>query len=355
MLLHDAQAKRAGPHYPSFGACRGVGEPQDGQDGVVGGSCKGQRWDSEIASAQAMGHRSGVVPSGSEERGCSLEGEPAELDTGMPQLGALLLVPCAVIGAGCAPWRIGQAPSDLSEDPTPGTHLLSQPALRGTDGGRCGVIGHEGTVALDLRHGCEIAHRGVVTGQVSRWWVVRKTCCTKQPSSPVCWFPAASIQAILQPAQEVDVSKHLVKYVIVGLLVGAAVIGAVVAWLGGRFFGWAFIPAWPIAAGVLFVTRIPGIFIEAARDHAVDERIKELEARDALPARTVEMPNGVLVTFYNDEGHVTWSIDGLEGEPHFLFHSFAQDALTRQQLDAGEEPWFPDAAERLKKRQSGTT
>lgn len=129
-----------------------------------------------------------------------------------------------------------------------------------------------------------------------------------------------------------------------------AAIGAALAGIAA-LFGADFLPVWAVATLVLFV---PGLRRELRWAKAMDRVKREDEHLAALPSRTVTMPNGVRVIFTKDGDHVTWKFEGLVGEPHFLLHGFAQDRLAKEQLAAGETPWFPDAVERLARERTET-
>lgn len=71
--------------------------------------------------------------------------------------------------------------------------------------------------------------------------------------------------------------------------------------------------------------------------------------------RTIEVGDGLAVVFVRDGAEpvgdapaaVSERYVGIRGTPSRVVRDVARERLTRRQLEAGEEPWFPDVAARL--------
>jgi hypothetical protein len=115
----------------------------------------------------------------------------------------------------------------------------------------------------------------------------------------------------------------------------AAVIAAIVAWVAG----WPLLTVWLAVSLAALVYVVPKEM----------DRVRQEALREASPKRAVQLADGLTVVFTKIGDRVTWEFHGLIGEPHFLAHDTAREILTAGQIADGEEPWFPDMAERLRK------
>jgi hypothetical protein len=101
---------------------------------------------------------------------------------------------------------------------------------------------------------------------------------------------------------------------------------------------------WITMALVLVVTLPLAAASARGRHGAVPQRREEAASNET---RVVEFSDGTGAVFTKDGDHVTWRYVGVEGEPNFMLHIAVQRALTREQLSAGEAPWFPEIADQL--------
>jgi hypothetical protein len=87
--------------------------------------------------------------------------------------------------------------------------------------------------------------------------------------------------------------------------------------------------------------------------------LERLGARDrsggaAEDSRTVEVGDGMAVVYVRARtvvpgttAEVAERYVGIRGTPSRVVRDVARERLTRDQVEAGEEPWFPDVAARL--------
>ncbi len=122
---------------------------------------------------------------------------------------------------------------------------------------------------------------------------------------------------------------------------GTGGVAFMVAVAVAAFTGWHF-------GLVLAVLTVVGLGLTVPQEL---ERARREAAFEAAPKRVVQC-GAMLVEFTNVGGHTTWRFLSTSGPPHMLAHEIAQEELTRQQLAAGEPPWFPDVAERLRGNQA---
>jgi len=116
----------------------------------------------------------------------------------------------------------------------------------------------------------------------------------------------------------------------------AAALAVIVTW----FASWPFLTVWLAVSLAALVYVVPKEM----------DRVRQDALREASPKRAVQLGDGPTVVFTKVGDRVTWEFHGLLGEPHFLVHDTAREVLTAGQMADGEEPWFPDIAERLRLR-----
>lgn len=92
-------------------------------------------------------------------------------------------------------------------------------------------------------------------------------------------------------------------------------------------------------------------WIAAARDRLRTRGGSRARDEDT---RTVEVGDGMAVVYVRGRtdasgttAEVTERYVGIRGTPSRVVREVARERLTRRQLEAGEEPWFPDVARRL--------
>lgn len=124
----------------------------------------------------------------------------------------------------------------------------------------------------------------------------------------------------------------------VGGVAGVALmVGAVIS----SFTGWHFGLVWTLLTLAGWAYAVPREL----------ERIQREAAFAAAPKRVVRCGD-LVVEFTSVGGHTTWRYVNLVGVPHVLAPTIAMEELTRQQVAAGEVPWFPDVAEELRQREA---
>ncbi|WP_225754681.1 hypothetical protein [Actinotalea sp. Marseille-Q4924] len=71
------------------------------------------------------------------------------------------------------------------------------------------------------------------------------------------------------------------------------------------------------------------------------------DRRAAEDTRTVEVGEGMAVVYTREGDVVSERYVGIRGTPSRVVRDVAAERLTRRQLEAGEDPWFPEVAARL--------
>jgi len=117
-------------------------------------------------------------------------------------------------------------------------------------------------------------------------------------------------------------------------------VAAAIAVLIAFVTDWPFLTVWLAVAVAALIYVIPKEM----------DRVRQEALQEASPKRAVQLSDEVTVVFTKVGDRVTWEFVGAVGEPHFLAHDIAREVLTAGQMADGEEPWFPDMADRLRKR-----